>query len=190
MQIGWARRALVPAILGVILGPPAFAIRTFDEATADANAAAPPGQDLRHRVGVFLRCTGQDDPRKALEAVKSLGLGRVQVSRLPDRFYTPEGAREFEGLLKETGLVADAVVVVFDGESYADQDAVLRTVGLRPAAMRPGRTDYAKRCIDFAQAIGTTIVTFHVGFLPRDPKDAVYAEMRSAPSPPTPPGRE
>jgi 1,2-phenylacetyl-CoA epoxidase PaaB subunit len=53
--------------------------------------------------------------------------------------------REFAGLLKETGLVADAVVVAFDGESYKDQDAVLRTVGLRPAALRPARMDYARR---------------------------------------------
>jgi type 1 glutamine amidotransferase len=40
--------------------------------------------------------------------------------------------------------------------------------------------DYAKRCIDFAEAIGTTIVTFHMGFLPRDPKDPVYGEMLEA----------
>jgi sugar phosphate isomerase/epimerase len=135
---------------------------------------------LRDRVGVFLRCTGQDDPRQALLAVKSLGLDRVQVSRLPDRFYTPEGARELAGLLKEAGVRADAVVVVFEGESYRDQESVMRTVGLRPAGLRPARMDYARRCIDFARAIGTTIVTFHMGFLPRDPADPVYAEMRDA----------
>jgi sugar phosphate isomerase/epimerase len=112
--------------------------------------------------------------------VKSLGLERVQVSRLPDRFYTPEGAHEFADLLKETGVRADAVVVVFDGESYKDQESVMRTVGLRPAALRPGRMDYAMKVVDFAKDIGTSIVTFHMGFLPRDPKDPVYAEMRDA----------
>jgi sugar phosphate isomerase/epimerase len=56
----------------------------------------------------------------------------------------------------------------------------MRTVGLRPAALRPARMDYAKRCIDFAKAIGTTIVTFHMGFLPRDTTDPVYGEMQDA----------
>jgi L-ribulose-5-phosphate 3-epimerase len=132
------------------------------------------GESLRDRIGVFLRCTGQEDP------LKSLGLERVQVSRLPDRFYTPEGAREFEGLLKGTGVRADAVVVVFEGESYKDQETVKRTVGLRPAALRPARMAYAKKVIDFAAAIGTRIVTLHMGFLPRDPKDPVYQEMLEA----------
>jgi sugar phosphate isomerase/epimerase len=112
--------------------------------------------------------------------VKSLGLQRVQVSRLPDRFYTPEGAREFAELLKATGVRADAVVVVFEGERYKDQESVMRTVGLRPAALRPARIAYAKKVTDFAEAIGTKIVTLHMGFLPRDPEDPIYGEMRDA----------
>jgi sugar phosphate isomerase/epimerase len=149
---------------------------------AGAGGVEPPrdAESLRDRIGVFLRCTGQEDPQKALLAVKSLGLQRVQISRLPDRFYTPEGAREMAGLLKGTGIRADAVVVVFAGESYRDQAAVKGTVGLRPAATRPARMDYAKRVIDFAAAIGTRIVTLHMGFLPRDPADRVYKEMLEA----------
>jgi sugar phosphate isomerase/epimerase len=180
---GFANPADLGLTLRAMIGPPAGSPTVelpADGAAAAVESALPPGPDLRHRVGVFLRCTGQEDPRKALDAVKSLGLERVQVSRLPDRFYTPDGAREVARLLKETGLVADAVVVVFDGESYADRDSVLRTVGLRPAALRPARMEYAKRCIDFAKAIGTKIVTFHMGFLPKDPKDPAYAEMRGA----------
>ena len=42
--------------------------------------------------GVFLRCTGLDDPLFAMQALKALGLDTVQVSKLPDRCYTPEGA--------------------------------------------------------------------------------------------------
>ncbi len=180
---GFAHPADLGLTLRALLGPPAGSPAVNlprDDGTAGAAPAIPPSESLRNRVGVFLRCTGQEDPRKALEAVKSLGLERVQVSRLPDRFYTPEGAREFAGLLKATSLSADAVVAVFEGESYKDQDSVMRTVGLRPAALRPARMDYAKRCIDFAKAIGTAIVTFHMGFLPRDPKDPVYGEMRDA----------
>jgi L-ribulose-5-phosphate 3-epimerase len=132
------------------------------------------------RIGVFLRCTGEEDPRKALAAVRSLGLDRIQVSRLADRYYSAEGAREFAGLLAEAGIRADAVVVVFDGESYRDQEAVLRTVGFRPAALRAPRLDYARRCVDFAAAIGTKVVTFHMGFLPPRPADPDYRDMLQA----------
>src|SRR5260221_13748152 len=146
-----------------------------------ALAAGPlPRGSLRERIGVFLRFTGEEDPRKALMAVKSLGLDRVQVSRLPDRFYTAEGASEFAGMLKAADVRADAVVVVFDGESYKDRESVMRTVGLRSADLRPARLAYARRCIDFSTAIGTKIVTLHMGFLPKDPKDTVYRQMLEA----------
>jgi len=150
--------------------------------TARAAGAEPPvaGPKPGERIGVFLRCTGEEDPRKALAAVKSLGLARVQVSRLADRYYTAEGAREFAGLLAEAGVRSDAVVVVFGGESYEDQEAVLRTVGFRPAALRAPRLDYARRCVDFAAAIGTKVVTFHMGFLPRQPADPDYRDMLQA----------
>jgi sugar phosphate isomerase/epimerase len=141
---------------------------------------SPADEALRDRIGVFLRCTGQEDPRKALEAVRSLGLARIQVSRLPDRYYTAEGAREFEALLKQSGVRAESVVVVFAGESYKNQEAVLQTVGFRPAALRAERLAYARRVVDFSAAIGTKIVTFHMGVLPKDLEHPDYAAMLAA----------
>jgi len=134
----------------------------------------------RNPVGVFLRCTGQDDPLKGLQAVKSLGLDTIQVSRLPDRYYTPEGAREFSELLRTTGMRADSVVVVFAGESYKDREAVVKTVGFRPLHLIGERLGYARKCVDFAAAIGARIVTFHMGFLPADPSDPAYRAMLEA----------
>jgi L-ribulose-5-phosphate 3-epimerase len=131
-------------------------------------------------IGVFLRSTGHEDPAKALEAVKSLGLHLIQVGRLPDRFYTPEGAKEFAGMMVRAGVRAASVVIVFEGESYKNREAVEKTVGFRPIALLPERLAYAKRVVDFAAAIGTSIVTFHVGFLPKDPRDPIYEAMLQA----------
>lgn len=142
--------------------------------------AAQPSRAGWNPVGVFLRCTGQDDPLRALQAVKSLGLDMVQVSKLPDRFYSPEGAREFSALLRATGIRADSVVAVFAGESYADRDTVVRTVGFRPLHLVKERLEYLRKCVDFAAAIDAGIVTFHMGFLPEDPKDAAYHAMLEA----------
>ena len=65
--------------------------------------SAPP---RRNPVGVFLRCTGQDDPLRALEAVKLLGLDMVQVSKLPDGFYRPKGRRASPSRCTDLVIVA------------------------------------------------------------------------------------
>jgi sugar phosphate isomerase/epimerase len=142
--------------------------------------SAQAGRTARNPIGVFLRCTGLDDPLRGLQAVKSLGLDTIQVSKLPDRFYTPEGAAEFAGMLRDTGLRADSVVAVFAGESYADRDTVVRTVGFRPLHLIKERLEYLRKCVDFADAIGARIVTFHMGFLPENPEDEVYKAMLAA----------
>ena len=137
-------------------------------------------QPARNPVGIFLRCTGRNDPREALREVRSLGLDTVQVSKLPDRFYTPEGAAEFAAMLRATAVRADSVVAVFAGESYADRETVIRTVGFRPVPLIQERLAYLKKCVDFAAAIGARIVTFHMGFLPEDQGDPVYTAMLDA----------
>ena len=149
-------------------------------AAQGAHMNAQPGGKPANPTGVFLRCTGQDDPLRALQAVKSLGLDTIQVSKLPDRYYTPEGAREFAGMLRATGMRADSVVAVFVGESYADRDTVVRTVGFRPTHLIDERLEYLRKCVEFADAVGARIVTFHMGFLPEDPEHHAYKAMLAA----------
>lgn len=140
----------------------------------------PPDRAAPSELGIFLKSTGKDDPKDALLAVRDLGLQMVQISKLPDRFYTPEGAREMDALLKETGIHASAVVAVFDGESYKDIQSVQETVGFLPEALMDERIDYTKKCVDFAAALGVKIVTFHMGFLPDDSQDPTYQRMLQA----------
>jgi sugar phosphate isomerase/epimerase len=126
----------------------------------DGVPAAP--ADMRSQIGVFLRSTGKEDPAEALAAVKALGFGLIQISRLPERFYSAEGAKEFGGMMKAAGVRAASVVIVFGGESYRDLDAVESTVGFRPAHLLEARMAYARKCVDFAAALGVKIVTFHM----------------------------
>jgi L-ribulose-5-phosphate 3-epimerase len=131
-------------------------------------------------VGVFLRCTGKTDPLEALQAVRSIGLNMVQISKLPDHYYTPEGAQEFAELLQKTGIHASSVVVVYDGESYKDLPTIRDTVGFRPKGLLSQRIAYTKKVIDFASALKINIVTFHVGVLPDDETDSLYKQMVDA----------
>jgi L-ribulose-5-phosphate 3-epimerase len=153
-----------------------------DQAGRDAPAGVSlaAGQAVRNQIGVFLRSTGRSEPAEALVAVKAVRLDMIQISKLPDRFYTPEGAQEFGRMMTAAGLRAASVVVVFDGESYRDLDAVEATVGFRPAHLLDARLAYARRCVDFAAALGVKIVTFHMGVLPKDPADPTYQQMLNA----------
>jgi sugar phosphate isomerase/epimerase len=104
----------------------------------------------------------------------------VQISKLPDHFYTAQGAQEFAALLKETGVQASAVVAVYDGESYKDIPTIRKTVGFFPTELVDERIRYTKKCIDFARALNVDIVTFHVGFLPADANNPDYLRMLRA----------
>ena len=82
--------------------------------------------------------------------------------------------------MKTAGVRAASVVVVFDGESYRDLDAIEATVGFRPAHLLDARLAYARKCVDFAAALGVKIVTFHMGVLPKEPADPIYRRMLDA----------
>ena len=131
-------------------------------------------------IGVFLRCTGRDDPAEALAAARSIGLRTIQISKLYDRYYSPSGAREFKSLMDSHEIQAASVVIVFDGESYQDVPSVMTTVGYRPAGLLEERLDYSRKCVDFAQALGVGVVTVHMGFLPTDESDPAYARLLGA----------
>jgi L-ribulose-5-phosphate 3-epimerase len=158
-------------VLAAAVMPTAIAVA----AGSPAGAPAP-----RNPIGVFMASTGQADAAAALAAARRVGVDTIQISKLPDHFYSPAGAREFAGLLKANGLHAAAVVVVFDGESYADIHAVEETVGFRPASLVEARVAYARKCVDFAAALDIPIVTFHAGVLPKEPADPIYQRMLDA----------
>jgi len=135
------------------------------------------------QVGVFLRSTSAKDPvdvSAGLDLVQSLGLHMVQLSRLPERYYTKQGIYDLLRMMRMRDIHASSVVVVFDGESYKDQQAVLETVGLRPKALMEERLEYARKCVEFAATIGAPYITFHVGVLPADPANADYQRMLEA----------
>ena len=83
-------------------------------------------------------------------------------------------------MMKAAAVRAASVVVVFDGESYRDLDAIEATVGFRPAHLLDARLAYARKCVDFAAALGVKIVTFHMGVLPKEPGDPTYRRMLDA----------
>ena len=131
-------------------------------------------------VGAFLSTTRIKDPAEACAAVQRLGFRVVQLGKLPDSSYTPEGNAELERILQQTGLTAISLCVVFDGERYDTVESVSTTVGFLPAEPLEGRLAYTRSCIDTAAALGIPLVTFHMGMLPADVKSEPYQRVQRA----------
>ena len=112
-----------------------------------------------------------------LEVARELGVPTIQLHAPEQKTRTPEQAQAFLGRLKEAGITLTAVFGGFEGESYADIPTVLKTVGLVPPETRAARTKEMKEISDFAKLLGCPVVALHLGFVPHDKSDPLYAEV-------------
>ena len=112
-----------------------------------------------------------------LEVAHALGVPTVHLHAPHEATRTKQHAERFLARLKELGIRISVVFGGFEGESYADIPTVTRTVGLVPAATRPERLKEMKEIADFARLLGVDAVALHVGFVPHDPADSLYAEV-------------
>lgn len=132
---------------------------------------------MLRELEVGLMFWGDHEPLKMIRAVKSLGL------RCGHLGFT--GAVNFDGLsevykkaLADEDFTVTAVFAAYDGESYADVPTVQQTVGFIPAATREAREKRTYEVIDMTAAIGVPIFACHIGFVPEDHSDPVYAPVR------------
>jgi sugar phosphate isomerase/epimerase len=112
-----------------------------------------------------------------LEVARELGVPTIQLHAPAASTRTPENAKNFLAKLKEAGITLTAVFGGFEGESYADIPTVSRTVGLVPRETRAARTQEMKEISDFAKLLGCRVIALHVGFVPHDAKNPLYAEV-------------
>jgi sugar phosphate isomerase/epimerase len=82
-----------------------------------------------------------------------------------------------EALAAEDFQVITAVCS-YVGEDYADIPTVLRTVGLVPEPTRQERIQRTKAVADLAAELGIKSVACHIGFVPHDRTDPLYAQIR------------
>ena len=116
------------------------------------------------------------DAREALQRVRSLGLPTAQIG-YPAALDNEAGLREIEAARLVTGVEITTVFCGFAGESYADIPTVQRTVGLVPEETRAERVEKTLQIAEFAQKIGVSRVAAHIGFVPEDHADPLYAPM-------------
>jgi L-ribulose-5-phosphate 3-epimerase len=117
------------------------------------------------------------DARATLEHVKSLGLRAGQLG-FPGG-YSLEGAGDvWDEALRSARFTPVTVVCSYVGEDYADIPTVQRTVGLVPESTRAQRIARTKAVADVGKVIGVDSVACHIGFVPEDEHEPLYAEIR------------
>jgi sugar phosphate isomerase/epimerase len=112
-----------------------------------------------------------------LEVARELGVPTIHLHAPHQATRTQEQAEQFLAKLNEFGITISVVFGGFEGESYADIPTVRRTIGLVPPETRAERTQEMKEIADFARLLGVDVVALHVGYLPEDTADPLYAEV-------------
>jgi sugar phosphate isomerase/epimerase len=112
-----------------------------------------------------------------LEVAHALGVPTIQLHAPHRSTRTQQHAQEFLARLKQLGIRISVVFGGFEGESYADIPTVARTVGLVPPATRAARLLEMREISDFARLLGVDAVGLHLGFVPHDAADPLYAEV-------------
>ncbi|MBM3998867.1 MAG: sugar phosphate isomerase/epimerase [Planctomycetes bacterium] len=112
-----------------------------------------------------------------LEVARELGIPTIQLHAPAASTRTAEQAARFLGRLNDYGIRLTCVFGGFEGESYADIPTVARTVGLVPPETRAARTAEMKEIADFAKRLGCDVVALHLGFIPHDRRDPLYAQV-------------
>jgi sugar phosphate isomerase/epimerase len=112
-----------------------------------------------------------------LEVAHELGIPTIQLHAPHQETRTQANADRFLARLRELNITLTCVFGGFEGESYADIPTVSRTVGLVPRETRAARVKEMKEIADFAKLLGCRCVALHLGFVPHDVADPLYAEV-------------
>jgi sugar phosphate isomerase/epimerase len=117
------------------------------------------------------------DARETLRRVKSFGLRAGQLG-FPGDLPLQGAAERWDEALTAEHFTAVAAVCSYTGEDYADVPTVQTTVGLVPKGTRAERVARTKAVSDVARGLAIESVACHIGFVPEDPEEALYAEVR------------
>jgi sugar phosphate isomerase/epimerase len=115
-------------------------------------------------------------PLEAMQAVRDLDIPTVQIGYSPS-LDNDAGIAAIRDACAETGIEITTVFCGFAGESYADIPTVQATVGLVPPQTRAERLQVTKRIAAFAHRLGVVRVAAHIGFVPEEAADPLYAEI-------------
>jgi L-ribulose-5-phosphate 3-epimerase len=117
------------------------------------------------------------DAQTALRTVDELGLHVGQLG-VPPELDCDRALNEWKNGLEEFRFLVTSAVCSYMGEQYTDFETVHRTVGFTTEGLRAERITRTKRVSDFAHDLGIAGVSCHIGFIPGDPGEILYKDLR------------
>lgn len=128
------------------------------------------------RLGVCSWSLQPASPADLAAKVRAAGLRHVQLALDPIRrgdWPLDDTLRH----LREAGISIVSGMMAFEGEDYSTLDSIRETGGVRLDHHWPANLAAAEANAALARRLGLSLVTFHAGFLPHDPRDPIRAVM-------------
>lgn len=132
---------------------------------------------FRDRLAVCSWSLQPATPQELIDAIKALGLSRVQLALDPLR-ENPAVWGQCGALMRQQGLALVSGMFGTVGEDYSSIEAIARTGGVVPDATWDQNWQNVQVIADIAHQLGLKLVTFHAGFLPHDETDPAFARLR------------
>jgi sugar phosphate isomerase/epimerase len=117
--------------------------------------------------------------RDRLDEIASMGVRCGQLGIDGSTDIGGDFAAGWKGSLEQRAFRLATVFCAYNGESYADIPTVQRTVGFIPRDTRAERERRTLDVSDLAAAIGAPAIATHIGFVPEDPSDPDYIDVRA-----------
>jgi sugar phosphate isomerase/epimerase len=115
-------------------------------------------------------------PQQLATQLKEIGLGRLQVALDPLR-EKPGVWGSLAAEMNKAGLQLISGMFGTVGEDYSTPETIRRTGGIVPDSTWEQNWKNIRQTVELAKHLQLSLVTFHAGFLPHDPKDPDYAKL-------------
>ena len=114
---------------------------------------------------------------KSLSYVADFGLKACQLCCWNTKLYTAERAAAIRQEAADTGIAISGLWAGWPGPAKWNFNEGPRTLGLPPREYRVERVAALKAGATWAKEAGLQAIATHLGFIPEDPNDPMFAEM-------------
>ncbi|MCM8769239.1 MAG: sugar phosphate isomerase/epimerase [Candidatus Omnitrophica bacterium] len=116
----------------------------------------------------------RERPEESFAKVASLGIPTCQVGAQAESFVARSEPLEIRKAAERTGVEISCFFLGFENQVFNNKDGPA-TMGFVAPAYREKRLSLAKKFSDLVKEIGVKTIASHVGFIPDDEKDPIYA---------------
>jgi sugar phosphate isomerase/epimerase len=113
---------------------------------------------------------------ETLKQIVEFGLRAIQIG-VPPSLNCAVAASDWKTALRESPVVITGAVCSYAGEDYSDLASVHESVGFTTEQYRRERIARTKEVSRFARELGVGAVSCHIGFIPENPSESLYAEL-------------